>query len=64
MHTINQLDDPLNEKIRVDWSTAKKNPYAERITPEQRLKMMIEVAFEKSNMTKEQFIKQVDMVLA
>lgn len=64
MHTINQLDDPLNKKIIVDWSTAKKNPYANKITPAQRLNMMIEVAFEKSNMTKEQFKKQVDMILA
>ena len=64
MHTLNQFDDPLNKKIRVDWSTAKKNPYAVKITPEQRVKMMIEVAFEKSNMTKEQFKKEVDLILA
>lgn len=64
MNTLNQFDDPLNKKIRVDWSTAKKNPYAVKITPEQRVKMMIEVAFEKSNMTKEQFKKEVDLILA
>ena len=64
MHTLNQFNDPLNKKIKIDWSTAKKNPYASKITPEQRLKMMIEVAFEKSNMTKEQFKKEVDLVLS
>ena len=64
MRTYDYNDDPLKKQIRVDWSTAKKNPYVDKITPEQRLRMMIEVAFEKSNMTKEQFKNEVDLVLA
>lgn len=63
MHILKQSDDPLAKSIKIDWSTARKNPYADKITPQQRLRMMIELAFENSNMTKEQFRKEVDLVL-
>ena len=64
MHIIEEIDDPLNKKINIDWSTAKRNPYASQITDEQRLKMLIEIAFEKSKMTKEQFKKEIEKILA
>lgn len=60
----NEFDDPLKNEIELDPKSFKKNPFAKLITPEQKLAMIIFAAFEDSKMTKEQFKKEVDLILA
>ena len=64
MHTMNRYDDPLDRKIKIDWKTAKKNPYAKLITPKEKLEMIIMAAYEESKMSKSEFIDIVEAAIA
>ena len=64
MHIMNQSSDPLDKKIKIDWNTAKKNPYAKLITPKEKLKMIIMAAYEDSKLSKSEFVNIVESVIA
>ena len=64
MHIMNQSNDPLDKKIKIDWNTAKKNPYAKLITPKEKLEMIIMAAYEDSKLSKSEFINVVESVIA
>lgn len=64
MHIMNQYDDPLDKKIRINWDTAIKNPYAKLITPKEKLEMVIMAAYEDSKLSKNEFIDVVESIIA
>lgn len=64
MHTLNRFDDPLDKKISIDWTTAKKNPYSKFISPKEKLEMVIMAAYEDSKLTKSEFINAVESIIA
>ena len=64
MHIMNQSNDPLDKKIKIDWNTVKKNPYAKLITPKEKLEMIIMAAYEDSKLSKSEFVNVVESVIA
>ena len=56
-------EDPLKNQVRVNWKTAVKNPYIDKITTKDKIKMVIETLFEDSKMSKKQFMSEVSSVL-
>lgn len=53
MQVIN--DDPLNETKRVNWKTAIKNPYIDKISNEERVEMVLDLLFEDCKISKDDF---------
>ena len=64
MHTLNRYNDPLDKKISIDWTTAKKNPYSKLISSKEKLEMVIMAAYEDSKLTKSEFINAVESIIA
>lgn len=63
MRTLNQFSDPLDKEVIIDWTTAKKNPYAKLITPKEKLEMVIVAAYVDSKLSKKEFINIVESVI-
>ena len=61
MQAIN--NDPLNETKRVNWKTAIKNPYIDKISNEERVEMVLDLLYEDCKMSKEDFKELVDKSL-
>ena len=61
---MNQSIDPLRKKIKIDWGTAKKNPFANLISPKEKLVMIIKAAYQDSKLTKNEFIDVVESVIS
>lgn len=53
----------LDRKIKIDWKTAKKNPYAKLMTAKEKLEMVIMAVYEDSKLSKNEFIDVVESVI-
>ncbi len=61
MQVIN--NDPLNETKRVNWKTAVKNPYIDKISNEERIEMVIDLLYEDCRISKDDFKNLVNKSL-
>ena len=61
MQVIN--NDPLNGTKRVNWKTAVKNPYVDKISNEERIEMVIDLLYEDCKIPKDDFKNLVNKSL-
>lgn len=61
MQVINE--DPLEKQVRVNWKTAVKNPYIDKITAEEKISMVIDALYEDSNLSVNDFTSLVNKSL-
>ena len=62
MQVINS--DPLDEIKRVNWKTAVKNPYIDKISNEERVEMVLDLLYEDCKMSKDDFKLLINESLA
>lgn len=62
MQVINE--DPLEKQVRVNWKTAVKNPYIDKISIEDRISMVIDALYEDSKLSIKDFTKVVNKSLS
>lgn len=55
--------DPLNETKRVNWKTAVKNPYIDKISNEEKIEMVLDLLYEDCKMPKDDFKVLIDKTL-
>lgn len=61
MQAIN--NDPLKETKRVNWKTAVKNPYIDKISNEERVEMVLDLLYEDCKMPKDEFMVLINKSL-
>ncbi|MBR3289115.1 MAG: hypothetical protein IKI71_05085 [Lachnospiraceae bacterium] len=55
--------DPLNETKRINWKTAVKNPYIDKISNEEKIEMVLDLLYEDCKMPKDDFKVLIDKTL-
>ena len=61
MQVIN--NDPLDGTKRVNWKTAVKNPYVDKISHEERIEMVLDLLYEDCKISKDDFKNLVNKSL-